>query len=95
MEKINLKDRKILFELDKNSRISLGELSKKIGLKKETTFHRLNKLIEKKVILQFHTISSLYRFGQKAYKIYLKLENSSPTFRKQIIFSLKKRKNVF
>ena len=45
--KLDLKDKKILFELDKNSRIPLSKLAKKIRLSKEVVFHRLNNLIKK------------------------------------------------
>lgn len=95
MYKIDLKDKKIMFELDKNSRISLSELAKKVELKKETVFHRLNNLINKQIILQFHTITALYRFGQKSYKIYLKLQSLSPNTRKSIINNLQKNEKIF
>ncbi|MAH47607.1 hypothetical protein CMI37_17430 [Candidatus Pacearchaeota archaeon] len=95
MNKLDIKDKKIMFELDKDSRIPLSKLAKKIGLKKETVFHRLNNLIEKQIILQFHTVSALYRFGQKSYKIYLKLQGASPETRESIIDSLQKNKRIF
>ena len=40
---MDLKDKKIIYELDKNSRVSYSLLAKKIGLSKEVTFQRLNK----------------------------------------------------
>ena len=75
--KIDLKDKKILFELDKNSRISISDLARKVRLSKEVVFHRLNKLVENKIILKFHTVSASYRFGLVAYKVYLKLQDIS------------------
>ena len=75
--KLDLRDKKLLFELDKNSRASLSDLSKKLKTSKEVVHYRLKKLIDEKVILMFHTITSLYRFGFTAYKVYLRLSNCS------------------
>ena len=81
---LDLKDKKILFELDKNSRLSLSELAKKTRLSKEVVFHRINKLIEKGVILRFQTIISTYRLGYQSYKIYFKLQNTTKEIHSQI-----------
>jgi len=74
---LDLKDKKILFELDKNSRANLSEISKKVGLSKEVVFHRINKLLEEKIIVQCLTVPASYRFGLVGYKVYLKLVNAS------------------
>ena len=44
MTKFDLKDRKILFELDTNSRQSFHEIAKKVGLSKDSVIYRINKL---------------------------------------------------
>lgn len=72
---LDLKDRKILFELDKDSRMSLSDLARKVRLSKEVVFHRLNNLVERKVILRFQAVSAAYRLGLTAYKIYLRLQD--------------------
>lgn len=74
---LDLRDRKILFELDKNSRISLSSLAKKLRTSKEVIHYRLNNLIKNKVILRFHTVPATYRLGLSAYKVYLRLGNYS------------------
>ena len=51
--KLDVKDRKILYELDKNSRQSYSSLAKKVGLSQEAVRYMVNKLIENKVILKF------------------------------------------
>ena len=73
--KLDLKDKKLLFELDKNSRTSLSDLAKKLKTSKEVVYYRLNKLIDEKIILRFHTITPLYKFGLTAYKVYLRLSD--------------------
>lgn len=92
---LDLKDKKILYELDKNSRISLTQLAKKLKTSKEVIHYRLHQLIENKVILRFHTVPASYRFGLTAYKIYLRLQDISKKDYTKIIEFLKKNKEVF
>ena len=47
MEKIDLKDRKILYHLDINSRESFRSIGKKVGLSKDVVASRVKKLEEK------------------------------------------------
>ena len=93
--KLDLRDKKLLFELDKNSRASLSELAKKLKTSKEVVHYRLNKLIDNKIILRFHTVPATYRFGLTAYKVYLRLSDySEEDYRKMIDF-LNNHKDVF
>ena len=52
MNKINLdlKDRKILYELDSNSRQPLSQIAKKVGLSKEVVNYRIRRLEDQKII---------------------------------------------
>ena len=43
---MDLKDKKLLYELDKNSRQSSAQISKNIRLNKNTTNFRINKLVK-------------------------------------------------
>ena len=47
---LDIKDRKILAELDKNSRQSLKKIGKKVRLSPEVVFHRMKKLEKSGVI---------------------------------------------
>jgi DNA-binding Lrp family transcriptional regulator len=93
--KLDLKDKKILFELDKNSRISLTGLAKKLKTSKEVIHYRLNNLIRKKVILKFHTVPASYRLGITAYKVYLRLHDVSGKKYQELISFLNRKKDVF
>lgn len=94
-EKLDLKDKKILYELDKNSRLTLSELGKKVRLSKETVFHRINKLIERGFILRFQTVISTYRLGYQSYKLYFKLQNMTQETREKIQDFFMKNKMVY
>jgi DNA-binding Lrp family transcriptional regulator len=63
MISLDKKDKKILYELDYNSRQSFSSIAKKVKLKKETCIYRINKLISEKVITQFSTLIGLGNFA--------------------------------
>lgn len=93
--KLDLRDKKLLFELDKNSRLSLSELAKKLKTSKEVVHYRLNNLIDNKIILKFHTVPATYRFGLTAYKVYLRLSDYSDEDYKKFVDLLMSNKDVF
>ena len=47
MIKIDVKDRKILYELDTNSRQSIPQISKKVNLHKNAVHYRIKRLENK------------------------------------------------
>ena len=55
MEKLDLKDRKILYHLDIDSRQSFSSIGRKVGLHKDVVANRVNKLVEKGIIRNFFT----------------------------------------
>lgn len=92
---LSLKDRKILYELDKNSRIGLTELAKKIQMSKESLYYRLKKLEDEKIILKYHTVPAHYKFGTADYKVYLRLKDISKKEHESLIDFLMGNKDVF
>ena len=95
MDDLDIKDLKILFELDKDSRQSLTGIAKKVRLSKEVVFHRINKLIGKGYISRFQAVISVCRIGYQPYKIYLKLQDMTRESRREIQDYLLKRKEVY
>ena len=64
MVKIDLKDRKILYELDLNSRQSLTAIGKKVGLKKDVVSYRIKKLEDEGIIKNYYAfIDTLFIFS--------------------------------
>jgi len=68
-------DRKILRELDLNSRQSMSELARTLSHGRDTVEYRFSRLVEKGVILRCSAIIDPYKLGLTIYKTYLKLEN--------------------
>ncbi|MEA3329531.1 MAG: AsnC family transcriptional regulator [Nanoarchaeota archaeon] len=93
--KLDLKDKKLLYELDKDSRQNLTKLAKKLKLSKEVIYYRIKNLLDKNIILKFHTVPATYRFGQTAYKVYLKLHDISKIKYEELIEFLIKDKEIF
>ncbi len=94
MLKLDLKDRKLLYELDTNSRQSYAELARKIGLSKDAVIYRISKLQEAGIIKQFHTVIDVGKLGFISFRLYLKLQNSTPQREEEIIEFLKQKKEV-
>lgn len=99
MNKINPKldntDLKILFELDKNSRIPVSVLSKKLRVSREIGKYRIKNLVERGIIKNFTTIINPAKFGYIIYKVYLKFQNLSKEKEKQMLNYLLNHKNIF
>ncbi len=85
MAEIDLKDRKILYELDLDSRQSFSKLGKKVGLHKDVVAYRVKKLQEKGVIKCFYTEIDDYRLGYIRYRFYFKYQYSAPEIKDEII----------
>src|SRR3989338_6912554 len=85
--KLDLKDKKILYELDLNSRATLNEIAKKVGLSKQVVDYHLKNLIKNNVIQQFYTVINFSKLGYTQYKLYLKFQNVNPATEKEILIT--------
>ena len=75
--KLDVRDRKILVELDEDARQSNNQIGKKVGLSKEVVKYRIDKMIENGVILRFHTVVNYFRIGIVKFKLYLRFTNTN------------------
>ena len=89
--KLDLKDKKILYELDKNSRQSYSQLAKKVYLSQEATRYRVNRLIQNKVIFKFFTKIDVSKLGLTFYKVLIKFHNINEQKKEEIIHYLVKQ----
>src|SRR3989338_3478074 len=91
---LDLKDRKILYQLDINARQSASEIGKQVGLSKQVTAYRINKLLETGVIQKFYAVYDTSKLGFTTYKIFLRLQNTNVEKQKEIIEYINNQKNV-
>lgn len=75
MKTLDKLDRKILFELDGNSRLTISALAKKLRQSRDKVDYRVERLIDNKIIRSFTTAVNLYQLGYCIFKTYLRLEN--------------------
>lgn len=73
--KIDEVDRKIIKELDKNSRQTDSEISKKVKTSKQVVNYRINQLTKKEVIKDFYSIINTGKLGFDSYYVFFQLEN--------------------
>lgn len=73
--KLDVKDRKILYELDVNSRQSNSEIAKKTGLSKQVVGFRIKRLVNENVISSFHTVIDISKLGYTIHKSFVRLQN--------------------
>ena len=74
MVKIDLKDRKILYELDINCRQSNTQIGKKVGLKKDVVSYRIKKMQDEGIIKSYWTSIDTFKLGFNVYRIYINFE---------------------
>jgi len=94
MYKIDLKDRRILYELDDNSRQSLTQVGKKVGLKKDVVSYRIKKMQEEGIIKCFYTVIDAYKLGYSIFRYYVNFQYVTPEKKQEIIKFLSEYKNI-
>jgi DNA-binding Lrp family transcriptional regulator len=92
--KLDLKDKKILFELDKNSRQSNSEIAKKVGLNKNTVNYKINRMTQEGVIKGYYSVIDSSKLGYFSIRIYLKFFNTNQEDEKKMIEWLNSQKIV-
>lgn len=93
--KLDLKDKKILYELDFNARISFPQLAKKIGLSRQGAEYKVNNLVKKGLIKGFYAVVNVPKLGYKYSRLLLTLQNLNQEKEKEIINFLQEHKKVF
>lgn len=83
--KLDLKDKKILSLLAINSRIPLTQLSKRIGLSRDTIKYRIKNYEKIGLIQGYRTLVDISKFKYDNYHLFIKLNNPSQETEKQII----------
>jgi Lrp/AsnC family leucine-responsive transcriptional regulator len=74
MVTIDLKDRKILYELDLDARQSLTQIGKKVGLKKDVVSYRIKRMQDEGIIKNFWAAIDTFKLGYQVYRIYINFQ---------------------
>lgn len=73
--KLDKKDKLLMQELEKNSRASLNEIGKRIGLSGEVVDYRIRRLRNSGIISRLYAEPDTQKLGLTTYRLYLKMEN--------------------
>jgi DNA-binding Lrp family transcriptional regulator len=92
--KLDLKDRRILYQLDIDSRQSLTQIGKKVGLKKDVVSYRIQRMQDEGVIKNFWTLIDAYKLGYIIFRFYLVFQYTNPEVKNKIIDYLAKDKHT-
>lgn len=87
---LDLKDRKLLYELDDNSRQSASKIGKKIGLSPEVVNYRIKRLEKEEIITQYQLIVNLSTLNTLQFKICLSFQHLKSEVLETKIEELKK-----
>ncbi len=93
-KKLDVKDRKILYELDVNSRQTNSEIAKKVGLSKQVVGFRIKRLLKDKLILFFYSVIDISKLGFTVHKNFLRLQNLDRGKEKELIDFLVNHPNI-
>jgi len=85
MISLDIKDRKIMFQLSKNCRLPTTKLAKKVGLSQQVVDYRINRLIHNGIIINFITEINLSKLGYNRTIMYIQLKGVDEKKEKEIV----------
>jgi len=91
---LDLKDKRILYELDLDARQSFADIAKKVELSKQSVQYRINKMMKNGTITHFFMMIDTKRIGYSFYDLFLQLQNMTPKREEELINFLKQMDTV-
>jgi len=85
MADLDLKDRKILYQLDLNCRQTDTQIGKKVGLSRKVVDYRIKRMEEKGVITGYWTAINSFKLGYQVFRIYIKYNDADEEKKQEII----------
>jgi Lrp/AsnC family leucine-responsive transcriptional regulator len=95
MNTLDVKDRRILYQLDLNSRQSLSQIGKKVRLRKDIVAYRIKRMQQEGIITSFWTLVDSYKLGYIVFRFYLVYQYVTPDIKNKIIDYLVKDKRTW
>jgi Lrp/AsnC family transcriptional regulator, leucine-responsive regulatory protein len=92
MIKLDIKDRKILYELDSDSRQSANQIGRKAGLSRSVVNYRISRLKEQEIIRNYYTLIDPMSLGFIPIRIHIKFQYTTSEIVNDIIEYFRKNK---
>ncbi len=89
MVRLDKVDKKILHQLDQNSRQAVTAIAKNLRLSRDIVTYRIKKFLNEGVLLKYHTIIDIGKLGYTAHKIFIRLQNTTATKEEELIAAIK------
>jgi Lrp/AsnC family leucine-responsive transcriptional regulator len=86
---LDVKDRRLLYELDLDARQPVTRLAKKLEISKQAVHYRIDRLISQGIISQFVMVLDTQKLGYSFYDVFLQLQNMTTEKEQEMINYLK------
>ena len=93
--RLDVFDRKIMYELDKNSRVTSSKIGKKIRKSKQFVDYRIKRLESLGVLSKYTTVIDYSKLGYLGVRIYFKFHNLTREKQDEIEDELIRNKEVW
>ena len=91
---LDLKDRKILLELDADSRQSNARIAKRTGLSKQVVGFRIARLLREGMVRSFYTVIDIAKLGYTNHKVFLRLQDMEAATEAALVKFLQEHESV-
>jgi len=95
MNNMDLKDKKIIYEVELDARTAYSKIGKKVGLSKETTNNRIKALEREGIIQGYNTIINIAQLGYTGYAIFSRFQGVNEEKKKEVIEDLRSNRAVY
>jgi DNA-binding Lrp family transcriptional regulator len=83
--KLDIRDRRIIYELDINSRQTNRQIAKKLGISEQVVGYRIKRMLNEGLIKKFHIRSNNLQMGYMQIKTYMKFFNITPEAEEEML----------
>lgn len=92
---LDIKDKRLLYELEKNARVTNAAIAKKIGLSKDAVAYRIRQLEKQGIIKGYRAIININALGYQTFRVYLRLIDMTQQAQQDMIDFLVKNKQTW
>lgn len=94
MDNLDLIDRKILHELDFNSRQPISIISKKLKISRDIINYRIQRFVKERLLMKFYTIIDISKLGYAVHKNFIRFQDITERAEKKFISYIEKNQNI-
>jgi len=93
--KLDKKDKKLLYLLDVDGRLTYSQLAKKTAMSKQLVKYRMDRLEKAGIIRGYYPMIDTSRLGYTVFRVYFKFKNITPAKKEEIINYFKQQKHIW